>query len=467
MPRLLLSAALVFPFALSLGAADWPQWMGQQRDAVWTEPGIRKDFKKGAPKELWRAAIGGGYAGPAVAQGRVYVADKILRPGAVDPNDPFAKANIACSERVLCLDSRTGKQLWKHEYDLDYTIQYPCGPRCTPLVHDGKVYSLGAMGDLFCLDAAGDGKARVIWSKNFVKEYGDKNGEERKPGEKAGLKLPQWGFAGHPLIYKNLLICLVGGDGSGLVAFDKNTGQERWRALSAVDPGYNSPVLIESGGITELVVWTPTHLYGLNPLDGGKYWSIRLEPRHGMSIMSPRKDGDFLFAAGIGNVAVTLQLDPKNPHSVKEIWRAKGEAVPKDGIYPVNMTPFVENGMIYGADQPGMFRCVELKTGKRHWESFKPIFGEEKTADFKAPCGTAFVVKNANNGLFYLFTETGDLAIGTFSPKGYEERARTHLLEPTCTALNGRKAVWSHPAYADKCIFARNDKHIVCVSLGE
>ena len=99
--------------------------------------------------------------------------------------------------------------------------------------------------------------------------------------------------------------------------------------------------------------------------------------------------------------------------------------------------------------------------------SFKPIFGEEKPADFRAPCGTAFVVKNADNGLFYLFTETGDLAIGKLTPKGYEELGRMHLLDPTCTALNGRKAVWSHPAFAEKCIFARNDKQIVCMPLGE
>lgn len=130
------------------------------------------------------------------------------------------------------------------------------------------------------------------------------------------------------------------------------------------------------------------------------------------------------------------------------------------------MTPFVENGTIYAADQPGMFRAVDLKTGERKWESFQPIFGAAAPVD-KVPCATAFVVKNADNGLFYLFTETGDLAIAMLSPKGYEEFGRLHLLDPTCTALNGRKAIWSHPAYANKCIFARNDKQLVCVPLGE
>jgi outer membrane protein assembly factor BamB len=425
--------------------------MGPNRDDVWPETGILKAFPKGGPKVLWRAEVGGGYAGPAVAGGRVYVADKLLDRGAVEPKDPFAgdKMKLPAHERVLCFDAKTGgKPLWVHEYPVIYSIQYPCGPRCTPAVHGGKVYSLGAMGDLFCLDA---GSGKVVWSKNFPKDY--------------GVKVPVWGFAGHPLVYKGLLICLVGGTETGLVAFDKDSGKEKWRAVAATDPGYNSPALIEAGGVTQLVVWTPKKLSGLNPDTGKKYWDVPLEPEHGMSIMSPRKDGDYLFAAGIGNVGVTLKLDPTNPTLVKEVWRAKGGPDPKDGVYPINMTPFVQGGVVYAADQPGMFRAVELTTGKRLWESFKPVFGKDEPAGFKATCGTAFVVKNADR--FFLFTETGDLAIAKLSPKGYEEIGRAHLLDPTGVALGGRKVVWSHPAFADKCVFARNDKELVCASLAE
>jgi outer membrane protein assembly factor BamB len=462
MPRLLPIALFsLLTYSMVAQAADWPQWMGPNRDAIWTERGIRQDFKKGEPKELWRVAIGGGYAGPAVASGKVYVADKLLKPGVVDPKDPFQKVNLQSTERVLCLDAKTGKLIWKHEYPVTYLIQYPCGPRCTPLVHDGKVYSLGAMGDLCCLDAVkhSQGMATVIWSTNLPQEF-----------EKAGAKVPQWGFSGHPIIYKDLLICLVGGTENTLVAFDKNTGKVKWHKLTSDEPGYNSPVLIESGGVPQLVVWTPKHLCGMNPANGDRYWDVKLEPKHAMSIMSPRKDGEFLFAAGIGNVGVTLRLDPSDPRKVSKVWEAKGDPDPKDGVYPVNMTPFIERGTIYGADQPGMFRAVDLKTGRRLWDSFEPIFGQPvkgKPAISKAPCGTAFVVKNSDNGLCYLFTETGDLAIARLSPQKYQELGRMHLLDPTCTALNGRKAVWSHPAFADKCIFARNDKQIVCVPLGE
>ncbi|HEY2908992.1 MAG TPA: PQQ-binding-like beta-propeller repeat protein [Gemmataceae bacterium] len=459
MPRLLLVSAGLLSIAVASSAADWPQWMGPQRDGIWNETGIRKDFKKGKPKERWRVSVGGGYAGPAVANGRVYIADKMLHPGAVAPNDPFAPVKLAATERVLCLDSKSGKELWKHEYNVQYAVQYPCGPRCAPLVHDGKVYSLGAMGHLCCLDAEKSvkGKGQLLWSREFPAAY--------------GVPVPIWGFAGHPIIYKDLLICLVGGrpgtnEGS-VIAFDKNTGQLRWRAIDCDSPGYNSPVLIESAGATQLVVWTPKKLQAIDPATGKKFWSVPLEPKHGMSIMSPRKHGDCVFAAGIGNVGVTVKLDPKDPTKVAEVWRGKGGPTAKDGVYPVNMTPFVEAGVIYAADQPGMFRAVDLKTGRRLWESFEPIFGKNVPPGFTAPCGTAFVVKNSANGRFYTFSETGDLAIGKFTPEGYTEAGRMHLLDPTCTALNGRKAVWSHPAFAEGCIFARNDKQAICVPLGE
>src|SRR5262249_42478107 len=140
------------------------------------------------------------------------------------------------------------------------------------------------------------------------------------------------------------------------------------------------------------------------------------------------------------------------------------ELIPKSrGVYPVNMTPFVEKDIIYGVDQPGMLRAVELDTGKQLWFTFKPVIGKEEAEDFKgAGSGTAFVVKNGDR--FFLFAETGDLIIAKLSPKGYEELSRAKILEPTGAAF-GRKVVWSHPAFANKCGFFRNDTEIVCVSL--
>jgi outer membrane protein assembly factor BamB len=133
------------------------------------------------------------------------------------------------------------------------------------------------------------------------------------------------------------------------------------------------------------------------------------------------------------------------------------------GLYPVNMTPFIEGGTIYGVDQPGMLRAVELDTGKKLWFTFKPVLGKEEDENFRGGgSGTAFVVKNGDR--FFLFNELGELVIAKLSPKEFTEISRAKILEPTGAAF-GRKVVWSHPAFAHKCGFFRNDKEIICVSL--
>ncbi len=446
-----LAPLLLLVTALPLSAADWPQWRGPNRDAVWPETGILKEFPKEGAKVLWRAEISAGYSGPAVADGKVFVMDRVLAKGAMNPADPFdAKTEVKSTERVLCLDAKTGKDLWKHEYPCTYKISYPAGPRCTPTVSGGKVYSLGAMGDLFCLDAR---TGKPIWSKSFPKDY--------------EAPVPTWGFCGHPLVYKDLVICIVGGQGSIAVAFDKETGQERWKNLSAREQGYSTPTLISSGGKDQIAIWHAQALNGLDPATGKLWWTVGLDPSFGMAIMSPLQHGDKLFAAGIGGAGVVLQLDGEK---VKTVWQetmAKEKAFsPKPrGLYPVNMTPFIEKGIIYGVDQPGMFRGVELETGKKLWFTFKPVIGKEEDEDYKnAGSGTAFVVKNGDR--FFLFAETGHLVIARLSPKGYEEVSRAKIVEPTGAAFN-RHVVWSHPAFADRFAFIRNDKEIVCVSLAE
>ncbi|MBA4190132.1 MAG: pyrrolo-quinoline quinone [Planctomycetaceae bacterium] len=427
--------------------------MGPNRDSVWPETGILKAFPKDGPKVLWRTPISPGYSGPAVVGGKVYITDRILGKGAMNPADPFdIKTRVVSTERVLCLDAKSGQELWKHEYDCPYQISYPAGPRTTPCVNDGKVYTLGAMGDLICT-AADSGK--VVWAKNFPKDF--------------EAKVPTWGFCGHPLVYKDLVISLVGGEGSVAVAFDKATGKERWRALNAKETGYCPPTLITVGGKDVLVIWHAQAINGLEPLTGKVLWTVPLEPMFGMSIMAPRQHGDKLFAAGIGGASVVLKLDPAGD-KVTPIWqevtdKVKGMAPKPRGIYPVNMTPFVEDGIIYGVDQPGMLRAVELETGKKLWFTFKPVIGKDEAEDFKgAGSGTAFLVKNSER--FFLFAETGELAIGRLSREKYEEVSRVKLLEPTGAAF-GRKVLWSHPAFADKCVFLRNDKEIICVSLAE
>jgi outer membrane protein assembly factor BamB len=185
---------------------------------VWRETGILQNFPAGGPKIRWRMPVGAGYSGPAVAQGRVYLTDRQLKTGGPGQADPFNRARIDGNERVLCLDEKDGKVIWSKEYDCPYSISYAAGPRATPLVDGGKVYTLGAEGNLFCFDAE---SGKVIWSLDFNEAY--------------NIPTPLWGFSAHPLIDGNKLICLVGGKGTTAVAFDKNTGKELWRALSSKD----------------------------------------------------------------------------------------------------------------------------------------------------------------------------------------------------------------------------------------
>jgi outer membrane protein assembly factor BamB len=352
---------------------------------------------------------------------------------------------------VLCLNATDGTELWKHEYPCPYQISYPAGPRCTPTVHEGKVYTLGAMGDLFCLDA---NTGKVVWSKNFLNDY--------------AAKVPTWGFCGHPLVYKNLLICLVGGENALAVAFDKDTGAEKWKALSARETGYSPPTLVRGGGVDQVVIWHGQAINGLDPMTGKVHWTVGLEPLYAMSIMAPRQHGDHLFAAGIGGAGVVLKLEKDKP-AVSVVWQEKADknidSSKGRGLYPVNMTPFIEGGVIYGVDQPGMLRAVELETGKRLWFTHKPVIGKVEAEDYKGSgSGTAFVVKNGDH--YFLFAETGDLVIAKLSREGYTEVSRTKLLDPT-GAVFGRKVVWNHPAFANKRIFVRNDKEIACFSLAE
>jgi outer membrane protein assembly factor BamB len=424
--------------AAPLHADDWPQWLGPKRDSVWRETGILDRFPDGGPKVKWRLPIEGGYAGPAVADGRVYVFDYARSEGEVT-NNPGKRDKLKGKERIRCLAVADGKPLWEYSYDCPYEISYSSGPRCTPTVQDGKVYTLGAEGDLTCLDAA---KGGVIWSKSFKKDY-------KAP-------TPVWGFCGHPLVDGKKLICLVGGEGSVAVAFDKDNGKELWKNLSTKDQGYCPPTMIEAGGKRQLLIWHPEALSSLDPETGKVYWSEAVQPKYGMSITAPRLLGDKLYVSGIGECAALLKLAKDRP-AAEIVWRGTA----KTAVFCANSTPFLEDGLIFGADcQSGDLRGVKLENGERLWDTRVPTSGGKQRANH----GNAFIVKNGDR--FFLASETGHLIIAKLSAKGYEEISRCKLLEPTSPTF-GRDVVWSHPAFADKCVFARNDKEIVCASLAK
>jgi outer membrane protein assembly factor BamB len=417
--------------ALPAAADDWPQWLGPKRDSVWRETGLLDAFPKEGPKILWTTKISGGFSGPAVANGKVYIPDYVTKDDVA--KEVYDRTNFKGEERLQCLDAKTGKAVWEYRYPCNYTVSYPGGPRCTPTVADGKVYFLGTEGDLTCLDANTGAK---LWAKDFKKDY--------------GAKTAIWGYASHPLVEGGKVFCVVGGEGSAAVAFDKDSGKEVWKSMTADEQGYCAPTMIESGGKKQLLIWHATSINALDPETGKKYWTVPCEAAYKMSIMTPRGDGKHLFIGGEGGNGVLMELDGTMP-GAKEVWRNK-----KGALYPINMTPFVENGHMYGVDEKGSLRCVKLTTGEKVWDSTDIFDGKAQNA------ATAFIVKNGDR--FFLFDEKGRLTIAKLTPEGYTEISKAQVITPTTKAF-GRDVVWSHPAFADGCAFIRNDREIVCVSL--
>jgi outer membrane protein assembly factor BamB len=445
------SVLLVLTFTLCSRAVadDWPQWLGPQRDGVWRETGIVDKFPAQGPKIRWRTPIGEGYAGPAVASGKVYITDRVLPEGVSNPDNPFGrKQRVQGKERVLCLEEKTGKFLWKHEYDCPYQVSYAAGPRTTPVVNGDRVYTLGTMGDLLCLDAR-DGK--VLWARNFPKEF--------------EVEVPMWGFAAHPLLDGDRLICLVGGAGSVAVAFHKDTGKEIWRALSADEPGYAPPMIYDFAGKRQLIIWHPEAVNSLNPETGEVYWKIAFGPlRAGLAIPTPRLHGDRLFITAFYDGPLMLQLDGNKP-GAKVLWRGKSRSEQPDktdGLHSIMSTPFLKDGHIYGVCSYGELRCLKADTGERVWSTRKPTSGGKEVR-----WANAFLVPQGDR--FVLFNESGDLILARLTPMGYEEISRANILVPTNTMAppKGRRVIWSHPAFANQCVYARNDREIVCVSLAK
>ncbi|MEM8955213.1 MAG: PQQ-binding-like beta-propeller repeat protein [Verrucomicrobiota bacterium] len=421
-------------------AEDWPQWLGPNRDATWNETGILKKFPDGGPKVLWRTPVSWGYSGPAVADGKVFLMDYVIESGEIE-NNPGARDILQGKERVRCFDTATGKEIWSHSYDRPYAVSYGGGPRCTTTVADGKVFALGAEGNLWCLDQS-DGS--VIWSHDLPKVY--------------NTETAIWGYAAHPLVHNDLVYCIVGGDGSVAVAFDKETGEERWRALSAPEPGYCPPTLITHADVDQLIIWDPKNINSLNPETGETYWSLPLQPSYAMSIMAPRQEGNILFASGIGRVGAAIQLDDTKP-AASFLWRAN----PKQGVFAANSTPYLLNGMIYGPDiDTSALIGAKLSDGTRLWETTVPVIAQDLRSRVRH--GTAMLTYHPETDQFFIFNEIGDLIIAKLTPDGYEEVDRFHAVDATNNAFD-RPVVWTTPAYAEKSAFIRNDKELIRVDL--
>ncbi|MCY2980253.1 MAG: PQQ-binding-like beta-propeller repeat protein [Planctomycetota bacterium] len=413
-------------------AEDWPNWMGPNRDNVWNIAKPPQSLPSGSLKAKWTAPVAGGYSGPAVVGNRIYVTDLVTKADAKVDN--FGRKSFDGTERVLCFDANTGKAIWKHEYNVTYAISYPAGPRCTPVVDGGNVYTLGAEGDLFCFEAQ---TGKVVWSRKLKDDY------------KTNSAL--WGYAAHPLIDGDNLITLAGGDGSHTVCLNKKTGKEVWRFGTAPEQGYSPPSIIAAGGVRQLILPNPTAINSVDPATGKLYWTLPYDASNGSIIMVPIQVGKYLFVAGYSDKNLLIELDATSPKA-KEVWRN----VAKKALSPVNVQPMAIGDVVYGMDQSGEMIAFKVDTGERLWETSKPI-GRRPLGS-----GTAFLVRSGD--LFYLFNEMGELVVAKMNPQGYEEISREKIIEQTNNAF-GREVVWCPPAFANGCIYVRNDEKLICVPL--
>lgn len=435
-------AVLLLLATSSAHADDWPQWMGPRHDDVWREKGIVSKFPTNGPPIIWRSPIQGGYSGPAVLGDRLFVLDRPSLPSSNSTNP--AESKPAKQERVLCVDASRGEKLWEHSYPRTYNIGYPAGPRTTPTVADGRVYALGAMGDLCCLDLA---NGKVIWERHFQTDY-----PQAKP--------PVWGWAAHPLLDGDRLICLVGGENTAVVAFNKDTGKELWHALTAVEIGYVPPVIYTLGGRRQLIIWHPDAISGLDPESGSVLWTqsypVGGEPkRPEVTIAQPRLDGNRLFFTCFYQGSLLLEIADSGP---KVTWnrRSTSDEVMNDGLHTILGTPFIQNGYIYGVCGFGELRCLDARTGDRKWETYAATGGQ------KAFFGNVFMTQSEDRT--FLWNDQGELILAKLRPEGYEEISRAKLLEPL-EKTRGRVVTWCHPAYANRRMYVHNGKELICVSL--
>lgn len=430
--------AIALGFQSHCQADDWSGWMGDHRDGVYRESGIVEEIPAAGLPVRWRVPISGGYAGPAVAAGRVFVFDYQIQSGDAF-NDADRRANVMGKERLTALDARTGEEIWRHQYECPYNISYPAGPRCTPTVDGDRVYTLGSEGDLHCLNVS---SGEVIWHRSLPDDL--------------SAKVPTWGFASHPLVEGELLYTMVGGTGQGIVAFDKMSGEVRWKMLDTV-AGYCPPSIIEFAGVRQLIAYHPLGIDSLEPLSGKLLWHMDIEPLYEMSVAMPMREGNRLYASGIRTAAVMMELDEETPDA-RALWRGqRGMAV-----YCNNSTPQFVGGVIYGTDcNEGNLIAVDAENGERLWTTFQATRPDEKRF---IKHGTAFITRIGNRDRYLLFSEIGDLIMARMTRSGYEELGRFHALEPSGNAF-GRDVVWSHPAYANRTAYMRNDQEIIAVSL--
>ena len=426
-----------------LSAEDWPQWRGINRDAIWNETGVVERFPDDGLTVKWRAPVRGGFAGPAVADGRVFI---------LDYQETAGSRTMDGHERLVVFDEETGTVLWQQEWPATYRnlqFKFATGPRAVPTVDEHRVYTLGAAGMLSCFDTeTGD----LLWRVDTVTDY--------------DATVPVQGTSQAPIVEENLLIAAVGGEPDAkVVAFNKVTGDEVWRSLDNIsETGYSAPIIIDAGGARQLILWHATAITSLNPKTGEIYWNQDFTIGGGMAITTPVRSGRYLAVSQFFNGTMMLALNPDRPDA-RMLWkgRNRGELPDQtDSLHSIISTPIVVGDHLYGIGSYGELRGIDATNGERLWESDQ-MNEQDRWA-------TAYFVRHRDR--YFVVNDSGELILARFNPDGYEEIDRTRLLRPTTRTRGGisgryrdRAVLWAHPAFANQHVVVRNDETVVRLSL--
>jgi len=437
--------ALVWVFSLTLlansaPAEDWPQYLGPNRDSTSPQKGILRTWPEKGPEVLWTATVGRGFGGPVVKDGEVYLLDRDDKVG----------------DNLRCLDLANGKELWNFAYDAPGTVMFP-GSRSVPTVDGEKIYSCGHNGDLYCIDTK---THKPVWNKNVWKDFG-------------GDKLPFWAITQCPLVYGDLLIVASQAPQAGVVAYDKVTGNVKWKTPPLGLISYASPALVKVDGKDHVVMITgstnpfqrtsPTNelgnVVGIEPLTGAVLWKFDKWECHIPVASAVDAGGNKMLIAGgyeLGALMIKVEKKADGSYAAAELYRTKqfGDQTKPPVLFKGHF--YAEYGTNERRD--GMV-CMNMD-GKILWQT-------KRSPDFNK--GSMILA----DGLILASDGARSLYLVEPDPSGFKQLASAELFPEAAAGsendmasrVGGRNQNWAPMALADGKLLIRDQTQLKCVKV--